>query len=196
MGLLWTWSVVNGSAINGSVVNVVWYELVCYERGCGLLWVVCYERVCFERTPCWTPAPISRRASSGQKNSLKRKKKNPCSGNAADMCGTGIRHRSGNTCCKEKLWRGRQWMPAVSRCRQCIQQTQQKSQPRKQKTVSPHAHISTHQLQHTHHAISGKWGPHTVTGGCDTRRQYSNGNVHQLPRQNTNTPPRSLIKFG
>ena len=69
-------------------------------------------------------------------------------------------------------------MPAVNRCRQCIQQTQQKSQPRKhQKTVSSHVHIPTQQLHHTHHAISGKWGPHTVTGGCDTRGQYSNGNA-------------------
>jgi len=59
-------------------------------------------------------------------------------------------------------------MPAVSRCRQCIQQTQQKSQPRKhQKTVSPHVHIPTQQLQHTHHAISENWGPHTIIGGCD-----------------------------
>ena len=61
-----------------------------------------------------------------------------CSGNTADICGTGIGHRSSNTCCKEKFWRGQQWMPAVSGCRQCLQQTQQKSQSRKhQKTVSP-----------------------------------------------------------
>jgi len=97
------------------------------------------------------------------------------------MCGTGIRHRSSNTCCKEKLLRGRQWMLAVNRCRQCIQQTQQKSQFRKhQKTASPHVHIPTQQLQHTHYAISWKWEPHTVTGGCDTRGQCSNGNVRLI----------------
>jgi len=62
----------------------------------------------------------------------------PCSGNTADMCGTGIRHRSSNTYCKEKLWKGQQLMPAVSRRRQCLQQTQQKSQSRKHhKTVFP-----------------------------------------------------------
>jgi len=46
-----------------------------------------------------------------------------------------------------------------------------------EKTVCLHVHMPTQQLQHTHHAISGKWGPHTVTGGCDTRGQCSNGNV-------------------
>jgi len=41
-------------------------------------------------------------------------------GNIANMCATGIRHnnRSSNACCKEKLWRGQQWMPAVSGRRQ------------------------------------------------------------------------------
>jgi len=79
-GLLWTWSVMNGSVMNGSVMNMIcyeggllwtgqlwtgllwtWsvmnavcYELVCYEQVCyerGLFWVVWYERVCFERAP-------------------------------------------------------------------------------------------------------------------------------------------------
>ena len=68
----------------------------------------------------------------------------PCSGNTADMCGTGIRHRSSNTYCKEKLWKGQQLMPAVSRRRQCLEQTEQKSQPRKhQKTVPPWTHSHT-----------------------------------------------------
>jgi len=41
-------------------------------------------------------------------------------------------------------------MPAATGRRQCLQQTQQKSQSRKhQKTVSPHVHIPTQQLQHT-----------------------------------------------
>ena len=39
--------------------------------------------------------------------------------------------------------------------------------------MSPHVHIPTQQLQHTHHAESWKWGPHTVTGGCDTRGNAS-----------------------
>ena len=40
-------------------------------------------------------------------------------------------------------------MPAVNGRRQCLQQTQQKSQYRKhQKTVPPHVHIPTQQLQH------------------------------------------------
>ena len=37
------------------------------------------------------------------------------------------------------------------------------------KTVSPNVHIPTQQLQHTRRALSGKWEPHTVTGGYDTR---------------------------
>ena len=61
-----------------------------------------------------------------------------CSGNTADMCRTAIGHRSSNTCCKEKFWRGQQWMPAIGGCRQCLELTQQKSQSRKhQKTVYP-----------------------------------------------------------
>jgi len=64
------------------------------------------------------------------------------------LCKSGIRHRSSNTCCKEKLHRAKQCMPAVSGrlgCRQCIQQTQQKSESRKhQTTVSSHVHILSH----------------------------------------------------
>jgi len=41
----------------------------------------------------------------------------------------------------------------------------------------PHVHIPTQQLQHTCHALSGKWEPHTVTGACDTRGQCSYSNV-------------------
>ena len=70
-----------------------------------------------------------------------------CSRNTANMCGTGIRHRSSNTSWKEKLHRGKQWMPAVSGCRQCIQQTQQKSQPRKD-CVPPCTHAYTTATTH------------------------------------------------
>ena len=50
----------------------------------------------------------------------------------------GLESGNSNTCCKENLRKGKQWMLAVSGCRQCIQQTQQKSQSRKhQKSISP-----------------------------------------------------------
>jgi len=37
-----------------------------------------------------------------------------CSGNTTNMCQTGIRHRSSNTRCKEKLQRWKKWMLIVS----------------------------------------------------------------------------------
>ena len=43
--------------------------------------------------------------------------------------------------------------------------------------MSHNVHIPAQQLQHIRHALSGKWEPHTVTGGCDARGQCSNGNV-------------------
>ena len=65
-------------------------------------------------------------------------------------------------------------MSAVSRCKQCIQQTQQKSQPRKnQKTVSPHVHIPTQQLQHTHHAIYLENGDHILSQEGVTQGGYN-----------------------
>ena len=78
----------------------------------------------------------------------------------------------------KKFWRGQQWMLAVSGRRKCLQQTQQKSQSRKtSKDCVPNLHIPTQQLQHTLHALFGKWEPHAVTGGCNARGQCSCGNV-------------------
>ena len=39
-----------------------------------------------------------------------------CSGNTTNMCQTGIRHRSSNTRCKQKLQRWKKWMLIVSWC--------------------------------------------------------------------------------
>ena len=77
---------------------------------------------------------------------------------------TGIRHRS-NSLCKEKFQLSKQWRSAVSWCRQCIQQTQQKSQSRKpEKTVCPCTLTYTTATTLPPRYI-WKMGPHTVTVG-------------------------------
>jgi len=82
------------------------------------------------------------------------------------MCWTGIWHRSSNTCCKEKLRRGKSECLLLVDAHNAFNKRNRKVDLENIKRLCPpmwHAK-GTQQLQHSYHAISGKWGPHTVTG--------------------------------
>jgi len=97
-------------------------------------------------------------------------KHHPRSGNTADMCRTGIRHRSSKIHAVRKTFE-----EDNSECLLLVDadnvfnKLNRKVSIENIKTVSPNVHIPTQQLQHTRRALSGKWEPHTVTGGYDTR---------------------------
>jgi len=81
-----------------------------------------------------------------------------CSGNTAEMCGTGIRHRSSNTSCEEKLQRGEQWSLLLVDAGNAFNKLNRKVSVETSKNCVPYVHIPTQHLQHTHHATSEKMG--------------------------------------
>ena len=91
-----------------------------------------------------------------------------CSGNTADMCGTGIGHK------KAAIHAVRKSFEDTSECLLLVDadnafnklNRKVSLESRKhQKTVFPHVHTPTKQLQHTRHALSGK----IVTTYCHRR---------------------------